>query len=555
MICALLLLALQDSFNEKLPTQVLFGETPSDHLQFGRRLGLSDESLIVTSLDPHPDGLPNSLGGSSSGALYVFDREGGAFVQTQLLWHPELRHWFDFASWLDVDSDRLVMTDSSATDNGEHVFLGRAYIYERVAETWTLTQTIQSTKTGNSHLFFGGSGGLEGNRLLLCEPGHPGIGAPNNGIIRLFDHDGQSFVETSRITSPPELAAIPGGFATPLNQPLVLDGDTLMMMAVDRVIVWERSAAGVWEFTQQLTRPNFDPVSAFAVSLAIDGDWMVAGHRPSPSGFLQGRVEVFRRDQATSLWEYHQTLRAADGLAVPPQGFDNFGDEVSLSNGRALIGAPNTRNELGIVVGAAYTYLLGEDGFWHPEAVLRTDRSTTMTTGSGPFVGVNVLLDDGLAVVYSLADYRTDPALREGSVALFELPVGLPACQGQSNSVSGNGARMEVLGRSFASYGAWTIEGHDLPPMSAVLPLMGTAPGSSTVSQGELCLGGTLFRLGSAFGFSDGVGHFSESFENGDGLVEPDVLAGSTWHFQLWYRDLNPTVVSNFSSSVQLTFQ
>jgi hypothetical protein len=37
--------------------------------------------------------------------------------------------------------------------------------------------------------------------------------------------------------------------------------------------------------------------------------------------------------------------------------------------------------------------------------------------------------------------------------------------------------------------------------------------------------------------------------------VEPDVLAGSTWHFQLWYRDFNPAAVSNFSSAVELMFR
>ncbi|WP_419191410.1 hypothetical protein [Saltatorellus ferox] len=178
-----------------------------------------------------------------------------------------------------------------------------------------------------------------------------------------------------------------------------------------------------------------------------------------------------------------------------------------------------------------------------------------MTTGSGPYVGENVELDDGIALVYSPGDYRADPSIREGSVTVFELPIGQPTCPGRPSSVTPAGARMEVLGRPFASYQAWTIEGQELPRQAAVLPLMGTMSGSTIFSQGELCLGGAVFRLGSAFGFSDGVGRFSESFESGDGLVEPAVLAGSTWHFQLWYRDLHPTPVSNFSSAIELTFR
>ena len=33
------------------------------------------------------------------------------------------------------------------------------------------------------------------------------------------------------------------------------------------------------------------------------------------------------------------------------------------------------------------------------------------------------------------------------------------------------------------------------------------------------------------------------------------ILAGPTWNFQAWYRDVNPVVVSNFSSAVETVFQ
>jgi hypothetical protein len=33
------------------------------------------------------------------------------------------------------------------------------------------------------------------------------------------------------------------------------------------------------------------------------------------------------------------------------------------------------------------------------------------------------------------------------------------------------------------------------------------------------------------------------------------VLAGETWNFQAWYRDLNPTTTSNFTNAVSIAFQ
>jgi hypothetical protein len=33
------------------------------------------------------------------------------------------------------------------------------------------------------------------------------------------------------------------------------------------------------------------------------------------------------------------------------------------------------------------------------------------------------------------------------------------------------------------------------------------------------------------------------------------VQPGETWRFQLWFRDVNPNVTSNFTNAVAVTFQ
>ncbi|WP_145200422.1 hypothetical protein [Planctomycetes bacterium Poly30] len=158
------------------------------------------------------------------------------------------------------------MTDGLATDNGLPIYFGRAYIYERTSQGWVLDQTLLSTYATNSSLGFGSFGDLDGDRLVLVEAGNPGLGAPYTGIIRVFDHDGQRFVETARVTSPPELVAIPGLSVTRLRDRVTLDGDTMMMGAFGggrRAMVWEKSPAAVWEFKQQIEPPPFTITSRF----------------------------------------------------------------------------------------------------------------------------------------------------------------------------------------------------------------------------------------------------------------------------------------------------
>jgi len=79
-------------------------------------------------------------------------------------------------------------------------------------------------------------------------------------------------------------------------------------------------------------------------------------------------------------------------------------------------------------------------------------------------------------------------------------------------------------------------------------------------SQGILCLGGQIGRF-------VGPGLIQNSGNTGaislginlNALPQPTgsvpAVAGETWRFQAWFRDSNPTVTSNFSSGLELTFQ
>ena len=75
-------------------------------------------------------------------------------------------------------------------------------------------------------------------------------------------------------------------------------------------------------------------------------------------------------------------------------------------------------------------------------------------------------------------------------------------------------------------------------------------------SQGELCLGGSIARLlpmqsaSSAFSF--------EAFVDLTAIPlnpQVQVIAGSTWGFQTWYRDVNPMPTSNFTQVQAVLFQ
>jgi len=77
-------------------------------------------------------------------------------------------------------------------------------------------------------------------------------------------------------------------------------------------------------------------------------------------------------------------------------------------------------------------------------------------------------------------------------------------------------------------------------------------------SQGTLCLGGAIGRYAGNIFQSSAAGDHSFPIDLAQ-LPSPTgnvaAAAGETWNFQCWFRDANPSVTSNFTYPVSITFQ
>ena len=78
-------------------------------------------------------------------------------------------------------------------------------------------------------------------------------------------------------------------------------------------------------------------------------------------------------------------------------------------------------------------------------------------------------------------------------------------------------------------------------------------------SEGRLCVVGNVGRgVGGGILFSGTTGTFLGSI-NVNAIAQPSgttpISPGETWYFQAWHRDANPTLTSNFTDAVAVTFQ
>jgi hypothetical protein len=128
---------------------------------------------------------------------------------------------------------------------------------------------------------------------------------------------------------------------------------------------------------------------------------------------------------------------------------------------------------------------------------------------------------------------------------------------GAPNSVSAAGASFSAIGCSSISGNALTLAVADVPPGKPGIFFYGPYQTQIPFGNGWVCVGGMVQRVNKTqWADGKGVVRFpvdltQKPFASGPG----EILPGSTWNFQFWYRDPDgfPTTF-NLSNALQIVF-
>ncbi len=139
--------------------------------------------------------------------------------------------------------------------------------------------------------------------------------------------------------------------------------------------------------------------------------------------------------------------------------------------------------------------------------------------------------------------------------------LGTNYCMATANS-TGVPATMSAAGSRVVANNDLTVIASDLPNNSFgffISSLTQDFVPNAGASQGNLCLGGNIGRHSRAGEIiqAGATGQVQLLLNLAD-MPSPTgttaVLPGETWNFQIWYRDANPTVTSNYSDGLEITF-
>lgn len=444
------------------PTQETYlkASNPGGFDQFGSEVAVSGDTMVVAA--PSEDSAATGVDGdqadntkSASGAVYVFIRSGGTWVQQAYLKASNSGVNDGFGAALAISGDTIVVgayqeASNANTINGNQLdnsvpAAGAAYVFVRNAGVWT-QQAYLKPSTVVETMSFGKSVAIEGDTIIVGAPTEDGGSAGVNGnqADQSINSSGAGYVFVRnagvwsqqaylKASNPYTLANFGTSVDISSNTVVIgapienggsagVNGNQASQSAAQSgaAYVFVRNGAA-WSQQAYIKASNPDPYDNFAQHVAISGDTIVAGafHERSQSRQINGdqldnsspngntgAAYVFARQGIT--WSQQAYLKPSN---LDPG--DSFGVSVAVSGDLIVAGAYNeASNAVGIngsqigntLANSGAAYLFSRTGStWTQRAYVKASN-----TDSNDLFGAEVCIEGDTMVVGSL--YEASPA-------------------------------------------------------------------------------------------------------------------------------------------------
>ncbi len=226
-------------------------------------------------------------GGGVTGAVYLFEKQQGQWVQRQKLLPPpnpssgQFPLNTGFGRRVDIDGDTVAVNAWFAPVNGSGS-AGRVHVYALAGNSFLIQRSILSPLLPGSFRFGGYGFGLSGDTLAVGSIGTTVDGVNSAGMVHVYERTSGSWTETTRLVDP---APSTRGY---FGEGVAVDGNRIVVgrspyfrrtQAQERLglVSFSRAAAGgSWDLVEEI----FDPLEAgntcFGYRVSLDGDRMIS---------------------------------------------------------------------------------------------------------------------------------------------------------------------------------------------------------------------------------------------------------------------------------------
>ncbi len=294
--------------------------------------------------------------GANTGAAYVFRWSGVTWVQEQKLLAADASGGDFLGAAVSIDGDIVVAGARVKACADASPSCGAAYVFRYSGSSWAQEAKLTSSDAASADLF-GSSVSVSGNAIAVgatfadCLPSIANCGA---GYVYRFD--GLNWNEEAK------LSAADPAIDDSLGGSIAISGDDVVAGA-SRVDCSNGDADcgaayffhhdfGVWSQSSKIAPSDLVTGSSFGTSVALEGGRAVIGSSGARCGIGQlncGTAYSFNDNGVA--W-----TRQSKFLADAPASNDQFGQQVAVSGGMAMVGAARVDCGAGNDCGAAVVY-------------------------------------------------------------------------------------------------------------------------------------------------------------------------------------------------------
>ena len=307
-------------------------------IQAGEWFGALDleGTTLVASSAPQLNTL-----GSNAASAYVFEKTGSTWAGTQKLVPSDPGAQDDFGSWIAVSGTTLVVGAARKADQG--LGAGAVYVFEKGGTGWTQTQKLVATD-GTQGAMFGTCVDIEGSTIVVGAPGDPSHGN-FTGAVYVFQKQSGTWNQTQKLVAGDAATNQFLGDRVALSGTSLVAsawGNATQGNTSGAVYAWE-SASGTFNQIQKIIPADTGAQDRFGAALALGSGTLVVGAvGDDDRGANTGAAYVFTKPGAT--WTQLKKLTASDSTtdedyagAVATNG--NWMVVAADANGLGLVGA------------------------------------------------------------------------------------------------------------------------------------------------------------------------------------------------------------------------
>ena len=297
-----------------------------DKDRFGERVAIAGDRVLVVS--PSNDGF--QLNG---GAVYVFRKEAGAWVQEAKLIGADIEEWDYFGDAIATQGEEVFVSSryhGGALGDGS----GAVYVFRRDGTHWEQVQKLTASDGERGDLFGNGIAVHE-DVVVIAARAQWGPYDFQSGIAYVFRRDGTGWVEEAKLVPRPAPGRTGyGGY----SRGVAIHGDRILVGWHDEATPAVRAGAAYvyrfdgsdWVQEARLLAPDGAREEQFGESVALWGQIALVGRSSEEAGLRNaGSIHVFRFDGEG--WRHQAKL-----VSPEPVLNDGFDVRVQLEGGRVV---------------------------------------------------------------------------------------------------------------------------------------------------------------------------------------------------------------------------